>query len=506
MQNSALEKILACTKLPTLPAVAIQVLELTRSENVDLQNVASVIRNDQALATKVLRTVNSSYYGLTKPCATIRHAMVYLGLNTIKTIVLGFSLTDNLQSDGEDGGFNFIRYWRRGLCSAAAARELARRTGVCPPEEAFLAALFQDVGMIAIHRAVGDDYLAVIADAGIDHRRLPALEREALQTDHAEIGGALAGHWKLPEQLIETVRHHHRPDDASPQWRPLARLVELGGLVAASLTLPDPGGAVASFAREGSQWFNLTADDTRHVLGKVKGEVAELSQLFNLRTGEIPDADAILLAAEERLVEHQAQMEKETRRLRESNEALARETLADPLTGLANRKHLDRELGERFRQAREFSGMLGLVFCDVDRFKSLNDTHGHQAGDAVLASLASLMMRHVGDAGLVARYGGEEFAIVLPGHSRAQATAVADGLRQAVESHPFDLGDADASAGPLSVTVSLGVAAYEPATAGLISKPESLVRLADQAVYAAKGAGRNCVKVFSPAAKKVKAA
>lgn len=507
MHTPALEKILACPKLPSLPMVAMQVLELTGQEEVDLKEVASVVQYDQALAMKVLRTVNSSYYGLPKSCTTIHQALVYLGINTVKTIVLGFSLTDSLSSDAdEEASFDFFSYWRRGLYSAAGARVIAQRTQVCPPEEAFFAALLQDIGMVALFRAMGDDYLGTIEEAGEDHTRLAAVENQRLQLDHAEISAAMAERWKLPEPLVEALRYHHRADDAPSEWQALARVVQWSGLAATSLIIPDSEGVIETLANHGLAWFGLEHGETCGILEEVGQTVGELSRLFNLPPEAELDIDAILLTAEERLVQHQIRMERRAEALKKSNEALTRQTLSDPLTGLANRRHFDEELERCFQQAVTFRASVGLIFCDLDKFKSVNDTHGHQVGDAVLGQVARLMQEHIGRAGLVARYGGEEFSIILPGADRVETTKTAERLRRRVAETLVDLRELELPIAELAVTASFGVAAYETCVAEVLTKPELLIRVADQAVYAAKGAGRNCVRVFSPARKQGAAA
>src|SRR5688572_30079637 len=101
------DKLLANPRLPTLPAVAMRILELTSNPRIDMAQVSNVIRNDQALSVKVLRTVNSSYYGLSKQCTTIRQAIVYLGLNAVKTLALSFTLVDSISGlDDDDVSFD----------------------------------------------------------------------------------------------------------------------------------------------------------------------------------------------------------------------------------------------------------------------------------------------------------------------------------------------------------------------------------------------------------------
>jgi diguanylate cyclase (GGDEF)-like protein len=161
----------------------------------------------------------------------------------------------------------------------------------------------------------------------------------------------------------------------------------------------------------------------------------------------------------------------------------------DELTSLANRRllrtHLDREID----RARRFQKSFSLLVIDIDHFKYLNDRHGHPAGDAALRAVANLLTSHVRKVDMVARVGGEEFMVLLPRTHAQDASMVAEKLRSSVESHPF-LGGADQPTGAL--TVSIGVAELSETDD---EHGDALVARADQALYAAKHAGRNRVFV-----------
>src|SRR5262249_41028019 len=158
----------------------------------------------------------------------------------------------------------------------------------------------------------------------------------------------------------------------------------------------------------------------------------------------------------------------------------------DPLTGLNNRRYLAHHLTRQIARSKETRKPLSVLMVDVDHFKRINDTHGHQAGDEVLKGLSERLRFNIRGIDLACRYGGEEFVIVMPEAEMATAEKVAERLRESIAERPFELGG---TRGTLAVTASIGVAALEPGDVNA----EGLLDRADKALYAAKAAGRNKV-------------
>ena len=201
--------------LPSMPSVAMRVVEMAQSEEVDVNELADLIATDPALTTKILKTVNSPFYGLSKEVATISQALVVLGLQAVKTLVLGFSLVRDLKSQEEnDSGFDYDTYWRRSIYAAVAARQIGQEVNLAEHEEAFLAALLQDVGMPALHATLGERYDQVLEQDGPSHQTLPDAEQSAIDATHAEVTSLLASTWQLPTILSNPITFHHNPDAA----------------------------------------------------------------------------------------------------------------------------------------------------------------------------------------------------------------------------------------------------------------------------------------------------
>jgi len=173
-------------------------------------------------------------------------------------------------------------------------------------------------------------------------------------------------------------------------------------------------------------------------------------------------------------------------RLRNVEENLRKVSQTDDLTGLHNRRFLQDRLDQELHRAVRASGMISCILLDVDHFKTINDKHGHAAGDFVLSSVAEIMRQHIRKSDLAVRFGGDEFLLILFDNDKQGALRVAERIRTDVASRqfPFD-------GGRLPVTVSSGVSAYPEDG---MSTSEELLARADQALYDAKAAGRNVVR------------
>jgi len=189
-----------------------------------------------------------------------------------------------------------------------------------------------------------------------------------------------------------------------------------------------------------------------------------------------------------RIKKLQEDLESRELELEDMNDRLRRVSQTDGLTGLDNRRYLEERLHEMFEHSLRLHEPLTAVMCDVDHFKSVNDSHGHQAGDAILRQFADLIKQQAREIDRVGRYGGEEFMIILPGTVLDAAVTFAQRVREDIEKHVFTYEDLE-----LKRTVSCGVAAWPHPK---ISTRDQLIRAADDSLYVAKETGRNKVVRF----------
>jgi two-component system, cell cycle response regulator len=186
-----------------------------------------------------------------------------------------------------------------------------------------------------------------------------------------------------------------------------------------------------------------------------------------------------------RIKKLQDELDRKNRELEEVNLKLKELSITDGLTGLFNHRHVHELLQEEYERSKRSGDSLGVAMLDLDRFKQLNDTYGHQTGDLVLSETARILRENAREIDMIGRYGGEEFIAILPDADEEAAISYAERVRQAVEGFVFEHDGTE-----IRMTVSGGVAC---GTAAEVDNPDELIRLADMALYEAKGGGRNCI-------------
>lgn len=506
MDERILKRLEACRDLPSLPAAAARIVDLSQDPTAGMGDVADAVGMDPALTSKLLRIANSPLYGQRRQSDNLRQAVMLLGLNATLTLALSFSLVNSLRSSKKDG-LDLTLFWRRALLAASAARVVAKSTSKAASEECFLAALLQDIGMLALDQALPELYEGMDAIKQRDHQALMAYEKERLQSDHADIGAWLLARWRFPEPMVHAVGASHlgHPAAATEDEHALLQTVNISGYIA-DMLLPQEPGQQWQAASERAQKYWSVADDWMEDIGEqLAEEVPEIEKLFDMQLLESADVGALLSEAKEVLVTRSLQTlkqldesQKVTDSIRERVHVMEAENKRDGLTGAYNRSYMDELLRREFEQAREHNWPLSLIFVDIDRFKQLNDNHGHAVGDQALCHTTRLLDFSTRDTDMVARYGGEEFVIILPGVDSRTASALGQRVVEAFRNEELIIESGEA----LQITISAGLASFDEYTA--FEHCSALLHAADQAMYQAKAQGRNRLVVHGAGTRRLK--
>ncbi len=498
MDTKLLDDILNCSTLPSLPAVAIRVLELTSDPDVKMDELAKEIQFDQGIAAKILRTVNSSFYGLRKRCASIDHALVMLGLNPVKSLVLGFSLVSTVKATDDDE-FDYMEYWERGLTTAVASKFAAEMVGnKLIADESFLAGLFQDIGMIALHRTIGDDYISVLHDAQGDHTLLPKLELDTFEIQHSTVGAMMCENWKMPHEIVIPVRYHDRPTACPQEYAQTARCVAIGNMVHSVLSCENPTEPLRRVYAKGASWLGFTESQVDELIKKTGGTTKELANLFSIEVGSIPDPDEVLAKADRQLIELSKNQQIESFAAKQFADLLENNDGTDPITGTIMREGFTRVVRETFERARSGEFSLSVVQVVIGGYDELGKTIGESAQDEVVIGTTVLLRRyfeHMG--GVVCRLADSIFAIVLPSSERTETTRLANECCQEFTKRIVSWVP-DAEGVSDCVKASIGVATLDDDTRSMFKTPDMLVEAASRAVLAAKAGEGSTVRAFVP--------
>jgi diguanylate cyclase (GGDEF)-like protein/putative nucleotidyltransferase with HDIG domain len=404
------------------------VREAAVDHEVSTAHLISSIERDEAFTTNLLRFANSAANSRPIRVQSIRQAVTLLGRRQLAQLALEaatYRFLEQIPGDPASRGQLHLH----SLAVAASACVAATLADV-PRDDVHLAALLHDVGKLVMPGAFGEDAMREIAaeaPVGIDRARL---ERERLGVDHAYAGALLARLSGLNDVAVDAIQGHHGGRSGQECASPDAACVQLGDAVVRLMAGEDPGEELTAVALDR---LGLSPEALDRIAEQAAPDAAPAeSGTLATRVGEL-----------ERLA------------------------TTDDLTGLANRRAWIQHAAEQLRSTSHGA----LLICDVDHFKTINDSHGHRVGDLVLIEIGRILERH----GRAGRLGGDEFAVWVP--QEAEAEAVANGI-------VASCAELARSGTPASISIGVAVASRHG------QDTTALLEAADAALYEAKRGGR----------------
>jgi len=509
-KENILDQVFQAGSLPTLSAVASKLISLTSREDATISEIAALIAHDVSLSAKMLKVVNSSFYSFPHEVSTIQQAVTILGINAVRSLVLSFSFL-GLANLRKNIDFDYRRFWQESLATAVAARMIFNQVpSKIDPEEVFTAGLLHHIGILILAQAFPESYGSLLKQVQGSPKSLDELENLHFGVTHSYVGGMVAKHWNFPENLCLPIMHHHAPmvyEGTDPERLLVIQTVYLAGLVSQILHAQHPVEFADRFRKEAAGTLGLDSQIVDRILETLCDEVSKAAALFGLDIEEAPSIPEILHRANielsllnmtyeqmnRELVTAKLALEKLNAELREKNQFLESIANLDGLTGVYNHRYFQEACDRELNRAQRGGAPLSLLLADLDHFKSINDLHGHLAGDVVLKDICRVWRETLRDYDVLARYGGEEFAVLLPNTLPEQALIVAEKMRSVIDEHVFLVNNKR-----LHITCSFGLATQlQVSDRNLKNAKNQLFQQADNALYAAKRKGRNRVETYA---------
>lgn len=483
-----LSKLQSAGRLPTPPGVVAKLLDAAGRGDVTAKEIAEIVAGDPAMAAKVLRFVNSPVAGLQREVTSLQQAVALLGLNSVKMMALSFAVVAPRQSVGCKG-FDPVHFAAFSASCGAAAQHLSEVLRIGSAQEAYTAGLLSQYGRFVLASSCPKEYSKVLELNERTPNDLVELEEKTFGTNYAEVGAQILRRWGLPESLCSAIETF-RSDPADEKLRPLASIIALAEHAAEVVCSADKSVAAQPhrFIELAASAYDLTPDACSAVLTTIAEEARHSCELLDVPVSKIRSTEELESQVSDRITELTMAMHLENQMLARQQKELHRRATTDALTGVGNRAAFDARLDLELLRAQRSGGCFALLMMDVDHFKRFNDTHGHQAGDRVLKAVAGALEDNVRKVDYVSRYGGEEFAVIAPDSTPDGAAHLAERLRAVVASSIVPWNGLS-----LAASISIGIASYSSVPQGIV--PSDVIRLADEQLYAAKCAGRDCVRL-----------
>jgi len=239
-QEKLKNKINNIKDLPTLPDVVIQCNKLLQNPDVLLADLVKIIEEDQSIATKILRIVNSAFYGFPGKITTISQAVIILGFNTIRNIMLSVSVFSAFPAKEDSDLFNLTKFWKHSVGCGSTAKILCEKLKVANSGEIFIAGLLHDLGKIVLVQFFQKEFYRALQAAHQKNILIFEAEKEEFGASHSQVGKYLAERWKLPPNLIEVITYHHNPSQSKIATE-LTSIIHLSDIICRGINIGYSG-------------------------------------------------------------------------------------------------------------------------------------------------------------------------------------------------------------------------------------------------------------------------
>lgn len=275
LEESIAKKISLFRQLPTLPHILLKLMEVCNKPEITVQEVAAIIEKDPSMSGKILRLINSAYYGLPRKITDMESAVAYLGTNTVKNVAISASVYEAFKVK-DNSGFNLKLFWWHSISCAVVAKIMAKRVAYPHPDEAFFAGLLHDIGRLVLWVNFKEEYKGLIEIYGSRPDLLLAGEIK-LGATHCEVGAWLLDRWGLPSFVLDSVLYHHDPVDRIREALPLVQIIYTANMASQHLSeYREEAQALAS------ELLGIGQKAFEDIIAQVNNEAIELARSLDI--------------------------------------------------------------------------------------------------------------------------------------------------------------------------------------------------------------------------------
>lgn len=268
-------------EISSLPQIALRVMEVANDPNSGAADLKEVVEADAALSARILRCVNSSTYAIRGEIASLQQAIAYLGLKQIRNLAVTAGVSGLFKKDKNIGPYCRSQLWRHLVSVGISARLIAMRCGINNFEEAFLAGLLHDIGIVLEDQHAHELFSAVIQSLD-ESKTLAETERSYLGFDHTALGEKVAANWGFPEATKASIRYHHASVSYKGEQIDIVRCVEVANLICTLKGIPSVGLKLVEISRPALAGLSLTKEDITVLVTDLDQELATNASLFQV--------------------------------------------------------------------------------------------------------------------------------------------------------------------------------------------------------------------------------
>ncbi len=284
-------------KLPSLPHILIKLLRACRDDDICFDTVSNIISKDAALSTKIISVANSPVYGHARHLESLKHILMFLGLDTIKSIAITASVKQFFSRYSNEKSQFLKHFWKHSLSCAIIAKELAKLTNYKYIEEAYIAGLLHDIGMLVLENKADFEYSKSIHSKDLANKLLQ-LEKEKFNITHDDLGAMLLDKWGIHETINDAVRYHHASIDDIQDAHLLVKIINLSNILASEQT--EQQGTLKF--ESAMKLFDLSESIVNRIIENSESKVREISRSMDIdigKTNSVEDEKKQVLLAQE---------------------------------------------------------------------------------------------------------------------------------------------------------------------------------------------------------------